>query len=260
MTSWRKVASVAKPKPVFTSTRSGPHDSRWGDLALLRATSGWDRTPRPVGECDFAWPEVSQWPEQDDLIGQGANLAPATIIDGYRHGLFAMERSIDHPALFWWSPAERCVIPLDGLRVTRSMRNSARRYHIRINTCFERVMLGCAAREDENNVWITPRFIDQYTELHEMGWAHSVETFNDDGVLVGGLYGVRINKFFAGESMFHLSRDASKVALMALVDVMRSARMTLLDAQWPTPHLESLGGKVVPRGDYLTRLATAIAP
>ena len=84
--------------------------------------------------------------------------------------------------------------------------------------------------------------------------------FNDDGVLVGGLYGVRINKFFAGESMFHLSRDASKVALMALVDIMRSARMTLLDAQWPTPHLESLGGKVVPRGDYLTRLATAITP
>lgn len=93
-----------------------------------------------------------------------------------------------------------------------------------------------------------------------MGWAHSIETFNDDGVLVGGLYGVRINKFFAGESMFHLSRDASKVALMALVDIMRSARMTLLDAQWTTPHLVSLGGVAIPRQDYLAQLAVAIAP
>lgn len=171
-----------------------------------------------------------------------------------------MERATADPVLFWWSPAERCVIPLDGLRITRSMRTSARRYHIRVNTCFERVILGCAARESEENVWITPRFIEQYCELHALGWAHSVETFNDDGVLVGGLYGVRINKFFAGESMFHLASDASKVALMALVDIMRSARMTLLDAQWSTSHLVSLGGVAVPRADYLARLATAIAP
>ena len=227
---------------------------------MLRATSGWDRAPRPVGDCDFAWPSVAEWPVHDDLVGQGANLAPATIIDGYRHGLFAMERATADPVLFWWSPAERCVIPLDGLRITRSMRASARRYHIRVNTCFERVILGCAARESEENVWITPRFIEQYCELHALGWAHSVETFNDDGVLVGGLYGVRINKFFAGESMFHLASDASKVALMALVDIMRSARMTLLDAQWSTSHLVSLGGIPVPRADYLARLATAIAP
>lgn len=255
-----KVALDARRKPAFTSTRTGPHDSRWGDLALLRASSGWDRTPQPVGGCDFAWPSASQWPAEDDLIGHGADLAPATIIDGYRHGLFAMERAATDSVLLWWSPAERCIIPLDDLRITRSMKTSARRYHIRVNTCFERVMRGCAARESEDNVWITPRFIEQYCALHAMGWAHSIETFNDDGVLVGGLYGVRINKFFAGESMFHLSRDASKVALMALVDLMRSSRMTLLDAQWPTPHLASLGGAVVPRHDYLARLTAAIAP
>ncbi|MEY3616316.1 MAG: hypothetical protein RLZZ518_1319 [Actinomycetota bacterium] len=260
MTSLPKVDWVARPRPVSTSTRSGPHESRWGDLALLRATSGWDRTPQPVADCDFAWPNLNDWPTHDDLIGQGADLAPATIIDGYRNGLFAMERAADDPVLFWWSPAERCVIPLDKIRITRSMRSSARRYHVRVNTCFERVMLGCAARGNSDNVWITPRFIEQYTTLHQMGWAHSIETFNDDGVLVGGLYGVRINKFFAGESMFHLSRDASKVALMALVDIMRSARMTLLDAQWPTPHLTSLGGTAIPRRDYLARLATAITP
>lgn len=170
-----------------------------------------------------------------------------------------MERANGDETLYWWSPAQRCIIPLDGLRVTRSMRRSARRYHIRVNTCFERVMLGCASRHTDDNVWITPRFIEQYTKLHELGWAHSVETFNPDGVLVGGLYGVRIARFFAGESMFHLERDASKVALMALVDIMRSARMTLLDAQWPTTHLSSLGAIEVARQDYLQMLGTATA-
>ena len=225
---------------------------------MLRATSGWDRTPEPVGECAYEWPALSKWPQDDDLIGQGADLQASTLIDGYKHGLFAMERSAGDGTLFWWSPAERCVIPLDGLRVTRSMRRSAKRYHLRVNTCFERVMLGCASRHGEDGRWITPRFVEQYCALHALGWAHSVEMFNDDGVLVGGLYGVRIGKFFAGESMFHLERDASKVALMALVDVMRSAKMTLLDAQWHTPHLESLGGVTLSRSDYLARLAAAI--
>ncbi len=104
------------------------------------------------------------------------------------------------------------------------------------------------------------RYRRQYCELHDRGWAHSVETYNEDGVLVGGLYGVRIKRFFAGESMFHLSRDASKVALMALVAIMRSARMTLLDAQWHTPHLSSLGGVVIPRTEYLERLRSATTP
>lgn len=224
---------------------------------MLRATSGWDRRPQPVAECKFAWPPVETWPHDEDLIGQGADLDPSTVIDGYRHGLFAMERGNDDGTLFWWSPAERCIIPLDGLRITRSMRRSARRYHVRVNSCFERVMLGCSARHGDENVWITSRFVDCYSKLHELGWAHSVETFNEDGVLVGGLYGVRIGKFFAGESMFHLERDASKVALMALVDVMRSAKMTLLDAQWQTPHLASLGALEIPRAEYLHRLATA---
>ncbi|MFM8265171.1 MAG: leucyl/phenylalanyl-tRNA--protein transferase [Acidimicrobiia bacterium] len=223
----------------------------------MRATSGWDRKPHPVGEGEFAWPPPEEWPPDDDLIGQGANLEMSTVIDAYRHGLFAMERGDGDGTLFWWSPAMRSVIPLDGLRVTRSMRSSAKRYHIRVNSCFDRVMLGCTMRHEAQSRWITPQFIDTYCALHERGWAHSVETFNADGVLVGGLYGVRIGKFFAGESMFHLERDASKVALMALVDIMRSARMTLLDAQWQTPHLASLGAIEVPRQEYLARLAVA---
>lgn len=225
----------------------------------MRATSGWDRKPTPVGECGYRWPGPDGLDEEDDFVGHGADLEPSTIIDGYRNGVFPMERGDGDGTLFWWSPARRCVIPLDGLRITRSMRRSARRYHVRLNSCFERVMLGCAKGHGDDNVWVTPRFIEQYRHLHELGWAHSVETFNEDGVLVGGLYGVRIARFFAGESMFHLDRDASKVALMALVDVMRSARMTLLDAQWPTAHLASLGAVEIPRRRYLELLASAVS-
>ena len=169
-----------------------------------------------------------------------------------------MERSVGDGTLFWWSPAQRCVIPLDGLRVTRSMRRSARRYHLRVNSCFERVMLGCSARHGEDSRWITTRFVTQYCTLHELGWAHSVETFNDDGVLVGGLYGVRIGKFFAGESMFHLERDASKVALVNLASRMSGGAPSLIDVQWATPHLESLGVATVPRREYLRRLPSLV--
>ena len=105
--------------------------------------------------------------------------------------------------------------------------------------------------------WITGEFIDVYTRLHELGWAHSVEVFNRSGQLAGGLYGVRIGGMFAGESMFHLERDASKVALMALVDLMRSSGMTLLDVQWNSEHLASLGVIDVSRSIYLSRLASA---
>jgi leucyl/phenylalanyl-tRNA--protein transferase len=146
------------------------------------------------------------------------------------------------------------------------MRRSARRYSVRINHDFVRTVLGCASRArdadrdsngDDDGEWITDRFVDAYARLHELGWAHSVETYDGDGVLVGGLYGVRIGGFFAGESMFHLARDASKVALMALVELMRASDMSLLDTQWLTPHLESLGAVAVPRDDYLRRLASA---
>lgn len=157
--------------------------------------------------------------------------------------------------LAWWSPINRGIIPLDGLRVTRSMRQSARRFHVTMNAAFRPVMELCAtARQDGN--WITADFIDAYCILHEHGWAHSVEVW-EEGTLVGGLYGVRINRFFAGESMFHSSRDASKVALMYLVDMMRLDGMTLLDTQWCTDHLASLGCTEVARRDYLVLLESA---
>ena len=164
----------------------------------------------------------------------GGDLEPTTLIHAYRQGIFPMEARALPGVLAWWSPNLRGILPLDRLRVTRSMKQSARRFEIR-----------------------TQPFIDAYTRLHELGWAHSVEVFDRDG-LAGGLYGVRINGLFAGESMFHTRRDASKVALMALVQLMRDAGMTLLDVQWRTDHLESLGAVEVSRDQYLTLLADAL--
>src|SRR6185436_6605166 len=142
----------------------------------------------------------------------------------------------------------------DGLRVTRSMRQSAKRFEVRIDTCFETVMRACGDPSRESG-WITEDFVNAYTAMHRLGWAHSVEVFDREGTLAGGLYGVRINGLFAGESMFYAQRDASKVALMALVDVMRRSDMTLLDVQWRTDHLQSLGAIDVTRAEYLKLLA-----
>lgn len=210
----------------------------------------------PVGESRWDFPPPEAW-STDDLVAAGADLAPATLVRAYRSGLFPMGIGRTNKQIGWWSPATRGVLPLDGLRITRSMRQSARRYDIRIDTRFGEVIRACASPTREG-VWITRQFIDAYEELHRLGWAHSVETYNTDGHLVGGLYGVRIGGFFAGESMFHLQRDASKVALMHLVAAMRAAGMTLLDVQWSTPHLESLGVVEVARADYLRMLALAV--
>lgn len=187
----------------------------------------------------------------------GGNLEPSTLIHAYRRGVYPMGIP-DLPGMLpWWSPNPRGILPLDGLRVSRSLRQSAKRFEVRVDTCFARVLQGCAdpSRDD---TWITDKFIAGYTRLHELGWAHSVEVFDRANQLAGGLYGVRIDGLFSGESMFHFQRDASKVALMALVDLMRSSGMTLLDVQWPTEHLASLGAVAVHRQVYLACLANAV--
>jgi len=204
----------------------------------------------------WQFPLVGEWPDQDLICG-GADLDPSTLIDAYCRGLFPMPVSGLPEVLGWWSPDPRGVLPLDNLRVTRSLRQSAKKFDVRMDTCFEDVMLACGDPRREDG-WITRDFVDAYTALHRLGWAHSIEVFNADGALVGGLYGVRIGAFFAGESMFHRERDASKVGLMALVSLMRDSRMLLLDTQWATPHLESLGVIDMPRTEYLKRLAEAV--
>jgi leucyl/phenylalanyl-tRNA--protein transferase len=216
----------------------------------------WSTRPQPVGDSRWRFPPPADWPD-GDVIAAGGDLAPATLVAAYRQGLFPMSIEGSERILGWWSPDPRGIVPLDGLRVTKSMRQSAKRYEVRIDTCFAAVIRGCGDPARESG-WITEDFIAAYTTMHNLGWAHSVEVFDREGALAGGLYGVRINGLFAGESMFYAQRDASKVALMALVDVMRRSGMALLDVQWRTDHLESLGAIDVPRAEYLALLAHAL--
>jgi leucyl/phenylalanyl-tRNA--protein transferase len=216
----------------------------------------WLSKPQPAGESRWAFPAPFEWPD-GDLITTGGDLEPATLITAYRKGIFPMEPSGFPGVLGWWSPDPRGIVPIDQLRVTRSMRQSAKRYEVRIDTCFVDVMRACG-NPDREDGWITDPFINAYTALHRLGWAHSVEVFDRAGQLAGGLYGVRVNGLFAGESMFHLQRDTSKVALMALVQLMSDSQMTLLDVQWLTDHLASLGAIEVSRDEYLRLLGDAL--
>jgi leucyl/phenylalanyl-tRNA--protein transferase len=204
----------------------------------------------------WAFPAASD--ADDELVAVGGDLEPGTVLAAYRTGLFPMPtraRGKEEPA--WWSPDPRGVLPLDGLRVTRSLRRSTRRYEVTIDEDFDAVVAGCAA-PGRTGGWISPAIARAYGELHRLGWAHSVETWSPDGVLVGGLYGVAIGALFAGESMFSNEPDASKVALVKLVGSMRAGGGELLDVQWATPHLASLGVVTVPRERYLELVAEAV--
>jgi leucyl/phenylalanyl-tRNA---protein transferase len=212
---------------------------------------------KPPTECRWTFPSPELWPDDDDIVAAGADLETDTLLYAYAHGMFPM--FVNKRNLAWWSPVDRGVIPLDGLRVTRSMRKSAQKFTCTINEAFTDVMTLCGSMRTDGN-WITREFINAYSDLHDEGHAHSVEVWNEADELVGGLYGVRINKFFAGESMFHSQTDASKVALMHLVELMTLDGMELLDTQWRTEHLETLGCIAIPREKYLQLLANAIAP
>lgn len=193
--------------------------------------------------------------DESGIVAVGADLEPGTLLAAYRNGLFPMP--FDRRRTAWFSPDPRGVLPLDGLVVTRSLRRSIRRYEVRVNTCFREVMEACAA-PTRSGGWINDAFVRAYTNLHGLGWAHSIEIFDADDELVGGLYGVRVAGLFAGESMFHRSTDASKVALVHLVEWLDATGATLLDVQWTTDHLRSLGAIDIPRRRYLELLATAL--
>jgi len=216
----------------------------------------------PATGWDFGSPEG--WPA-DDLVGAGADLEPGTLLAAYRQGLFPMPFGLRRRTLLgWWSPDPRGVIPLDGLRVSRSLRASTRRFEIRVDTAFAEVMARCGDPSRPHG-WINPEMAAAYQQLHRMGWAHSVEAWTPDGRLAGGLYGLGMGGFFAGESMWHenasYGRDASKVALVALVRLLSAAGdvdVRLLDVQWRTPHLASLGAVEMPRTLYLWRLEAAL--
>ena len=224
--------------------------------------------PPPTG---WVLPDVASLPLPDaeqegvgDLVGVGADLEPGTLLAAYRQGLFPMpadpfrHRRVRSSPMTWWSPVERGVLPLDGLRVSRSLRASVRRTEVRVDTAFDDVIEACAD-PGRDGAWIDDRVLEAYRRLHELGWAHSVEAWRD-GELVGGLYGVAVGGLFAGESMFHRATDASKVALVGLVGLLgdEHAPRRLLDVQWRTEHLASLGVVTVPRPAYAALLRAAL--
>ena len=192
----------------------------------------------------------------DDLWAIGADLEPGTLLAAYRLGLFPMPLG---PRIGWFSPARRAIVPLEPFSPSRSLRRAARKYAIRVDDAFDDVVRGCARPGDPTS-WIDARVGTAYRRLHELGWAHSVEAW-DDGGLAGGLYGVAIGGLFAAESMFHVRTDASKAAFAGLVEILRSAGRAdrrLLDVQWLTPHLASLGAVEVTRAEYRRRLGAAL--
>lgn len=184
-------------------------------------------------------------------------MIPARLLLGaYAQGIFPM--GMEDGTIGWFSPDPRAILPLDDrfhvpARLARVLRSA--RFQISVNRNFEGVMRGCAA-DRADGTWITEEIVESYLALHRLGHAHAIEVWQRDR-LVGGLYGVHLGGAFFGESMFHLETDASKVALVTLVERLRARRFQLLDIQWVTPHLTRFGAVEIPRQDYLARLAAA---
>jgi leucyl/phenylalanyl-tRNA---protein transferase len=203
---------------------------------------------------DFAFPPVTAADEHGRVV-VGGDLEPGTLLAAYRAGLFPMRQG--NGELAWWSPDPRGVLEPGALRVSHSLRRSRRHFEVRVDTAFDEVVAACAERAPGEYAWITAEIREAYGRLHRLGWAHSVETWTG-GRLVGGLYGVAIGGMFGGESMFHRQPDASKVALIALMELLDGPGR-IVDVQWLTPHLASLGAVEVPRAQYLSRLERALA-
>ncbi|RLE20574.1 MAG: leucyl/phenylalanyl-tRNA--protein transferase [Actinobacteria bacterium] len=205
-------------------------------------------------------PDPASTAPGEDLVAVGADLEPGTLLAAYRAGLFPMpvDPNRRRSKIAWFSPDPRAIVPLDGLHISRSLRKSMRGFEFRFDTRFTEVVRACGA-PSRPGWWINDQIVNAYEELYDLGWAHSVEVYSGDE-LVGGLYGIGINKFFAGESMFHTATDSSKAALVGLVEWLKTTGATLLDVQWQTDHLASLGVVEIDRADYLSRLREAIKP
>ena len=224
-----------------------------------------DPAPSPAASAPGApliMPEPSRWqfPHLDeltpgeDLVAVGADLEPGTLLAAYAAGCFPMP--IDRKHIGWFSPDPRGILVPARLRVSRSLRRSVRRFRVTVDEAFDEVIAGCADPARPAG-WIDKRIMRAYRRLHHMGWVHSVEVWDDDG-LAGGLYGLAIGRLFAGESMFHRRRDASKVALVHLVDLVGTGGPSLIDVQWLTPHLATLGAEECDRGRYLDLIGGAL--
>jgi leucyl/phenylalanyl-tRNA---protein transferase len=194
--------------------------------------------------------------DENGLVAVGGDLSPRNLLQAYRRGIFPWFSEGD--PIFWWSPDPRAIFELDGLHVSRRLQRTIRngKFTLTANRDFAGVIHGCANRAE--GTWITAEMIEAYERLHQLGHAHSVEVWHA-GKLAGGLYGVAIGGFFAGESMFTRVRDASKVALVWLVERLRQRGFQLFDTQFVTEHTTGMGAKEIPREAYLKRLKRAIA-
>jgi len=183
-------------------------------------------------------------------------LTPRLILTAYASGVFPMAESAESDEIFWFNPDKRGVMPLDGLHISRSLRKAmrTRRFKVTANQCFSDVLAACADREE---TWINPEITALYTELHTLGHAHSIEVW-EGSALAGGLYGVSLGAAFFGESMFSRQSNASKIALVGLMARLNLGGFTLLDMQFLTPHLASLGGVQIPRDTYQAELEIAL--
>jgi leucyl/phenylalanyl-tRNA--protein transferase len=210
-------------------------------------------------ERDDPFPPVeTALKEPNGLLCAGGDLSVARLLQAYRNGIFPWY-SGDQP-LLWWSPDPRMVLFCDELKVSRSLAKNLRNkgFEVRSDTCFEDVVSSCSKpRKGEAGTWLGPAMRKAYLALHRAGHARSFETWRE-GELVGGLYGVEIGRMFYGESMFSTETDASKVALVGLVEELRRRQMPLIDCQQRTPLLASLGGREIPRREFLRRVTALV--
>jgi len=194
------------------------------------------------------------------MRGDSIDITPEILLKAYAAGIFPMAEDANDPSLFWVEPRDRGIIPLDTFRITRRLARTVRsdQFEVRIDHDFDAIIAGCAAPGfDREKTWISERIRKLYGALFDAGHCHTVEVYRE-GRLVGGLYGVRLQSAFFGESMFHRERDASKVALVHLVARLRRGRFTLLDTQFVTPHLAQFGAIEIPRRDYKRLLQAAM--
>ncbi|GHT17746.1 leucyl/phenylalanyl-tRNA--protein transferase [Planctomycetales bacterium] len=209
------------------------------------------------------FPDIKE-ADENGLLGVGGFLTPDWLLDAYTHGIFPWPftdpRQREKPILAWFSPDPRCILEFDRFHISRRLAQTYRsgRFWITSDTDFAGVMRGCAAGPGRSDGWITPEMIAAYTELHRLGYAHSIETWYN-GELAGGLYGVAVRGLFAAESMFFRERDASKVALVALMEHLRRQRFQLVDIQVISNHTARFGAAEISRREYIQRLAAALS-
>ena len=218
----------------------------------LIAISEFDATGFPlVINPEISWPKLTRF---------GSNWNPETLISAYRVGLFPMPYEIDgkESAIGWWSPKARAVFYPSEIRISTSLKSAIKKFSVSVDQDFEAVIRACG-NPDRASGWINEDVITAFTELHQMGVAHSIEVWDQNGDLAGGLYGLELGGVFAGESMFHSVTNASKVALAHLGQLLNDGSGRLIDTQWMTSHLKSMGAKPIERREYCRILPSLLA-